>query len=154
MYWDYFKDLIGESGAVINWKYWYSTLHTFPAKYSWEKCLFTLIISIVRWKIGPYFICPFVLMLRQAQHKYKRTKKSSRWLFFNALHSWNTTVSAISTSCFTVPLFQFALLYQNNRRQEKKIFFKKKACIREWLYWTKTWVPWGSSVEITETVKS
>ena len=45
-------------------------------KYSWAKCWFTLIISIVRWKIGPYFLCPFVLILRQAQHKYKRTKKS------------------------------------------------------------------------------
>jgi hypothetical protein len=28
-------------------------------------------------KIGLYFLCPFVLILRQAQHKYKRTKKSS-----------------------------------------------------------------------------
>ena len=106
--------------------------------------------------IGLYFLCPFVLILRQAQHKYKRTKKSSRWLFFNTLHSWNKTVSAISASCITVPLFKFASLYQNNRRQEKKtnLFFKMKACIREWLYWTKTWVPWGSSVEITETVRS
>ena len=130
MYWDYFKDLIGESGAVINWKYWYSTLHTFPAKYSWEKCLFTLIISIVRWKIGPYFICPFVLMLRQAQHKYKRTKKSSRWLFFNALHSWNKTVSAISASYFTVPLFLRlgASLYfiRIICDRKKKYFLKRK----------------------------
>ncbi len=92
---------------------------------------------------------------------YKRTKKSSRWLFFNSLHSWNTPrlrcISAISASYFTVPSFKFASLYQNKRRQEKKktnLFFKMKACIREWLYWTKTWVPLGSSIEITERVKS
>ena len=32
--------------------------------------------SLLSNKIGLYLLCPFVLILRQAQHKCKRTKKS------------------------------------------------------------------------------
>ena len=51
--------------------------------------------------------------------------------------------------------FILSLPIETAKKTNSKLFiFLMKACIREWLYWTKSWVPWGSSVEITETVKS